>query len=129
HPPMPVLATIVLTAIGGSGSPRIEIAGDAPRSPAASLVATASRRVLEQTGSAPGKTSILGQLIDLGFPFTLYEQGPFVARGVPSLTLTTAGTRPPQAYTDRASSISAARLSQLGRAAQQLVGSLDGGIG
>ena len=50
---------------------------------------------LEQTGFAPGRTSILGQLIDLGFPFTLYEQGPFVARGIPSLTLTTAGERPP----------------------------------
>jgi Peptidase family M28 len=128
HPPLPVLATIVLTAIGGPGRPRIEIAGDEPRSPAASLVETASHRVLEQTGSAPSRTSILGQLVDLAFPFTLYEQGPFVARGIPSITLTTAGTRPPQAYTDRAPSITAARLTQLGRAAQQLVGSLDGGL-
>jgi hypothetical protein len=126
HPPLPVLATIVLTAIGGTGAPRIEIAGDEPRSPAASLVETASRRVQEQTGSTPGRTSILGQLVDLGFPFTLYEQGPFVSRGIPSLTLTTAGARPPQAFTDRA--LSAARLTQLGRAAQQLVGSLDGGL-
>src|SRR5581483_4232513 len=128
HPPLPILTTIVLTAIGGRGAPRIDIAGDEPRSPAASLVETASRRVAEQTGSPPGRTSILGQLVDLAFPFTLYEQGPFVARGIPAITLTTAGARPPQAFADRASSISAARLTQLGRAAQQLVGSLDGGL-
>lgn len=84
---------------------------------------------VSRRASRPAWTSILGQLIDLGFPFTLYEQGPFVARGIPSLTLTTSGARPPQAFTDRASSISAARLTQLGRATQQLIGSLDGGIG
>ncbi len=129
HPPFPVIATIALTAIGGRGAPRVDIAGDEPRSPAASLVVTASKRVLEQTGRAPERTSILGQLVDLGFPLTLYEQGPFVARGIPAITLTTSGARPPQAFTDRAGSISAARLTQLGRATQQLLGSLDGGIG
>ena len=31
----------------------------------------------------PGRPSVVAQLIDLGFPFTLYDQGPFVARGIP----------------------------------------------
>ena len=70
----------------------------------------------------------LEQLIDLGFPFTLYEQGPFVARGIPAVTLTTAGERPPAAFTDRAATLSTARLTALGRATQELIGSLDQGL-
>ena len=61
--------------------PRLELAGDRPRSPAAALVRTAAARVLEQTGSELGRPRAIEQLIDLGFPFTLYEQGPFVGRG------------------------------------------------
>ena len=52
HPPFHVVATINLDAIAGRGPPRIVIAGDTPRSPAASLVETAAKRVLEQTGHA-----------------------------------------------------------------------------
>ena len=84
--------------------------------------------MLEQTGVQPKRPSVLGQLIDLGFPFTLYEQGPFVARGMPAITITTAGERPPDAFTDRASALSTPRLQALGRAAQQLIGSLDQGL-
>jgi hypothetical protein len=128
HPPFRVVAAIDLDAIGGRGLPRLEIAGDSPRSPAASLVETAVRRVQEQTGLAPGHAGVVAQLIDLGFPFTLYGQGPFVARGIPALTLTTAGARPPAAFTDRSTALSTARIGGLGRAAQQLVGSLDQGL-
>lgn len=126
HPPFPVVATIDLTAIAGKGRPRLEIAGDTPRSPAATLVATAARRLVEQTGSAPRRAGLLAQLVDLGFPLTLYEQGPFVARGIPAVTITTAGARPPEAFTDR--SLSIAKLTAVGRATQQLVGSLDQGL-
>jgi hypothetical protein len=128
HPPFRVVATVNLDAIAGGGPPRIEIAGDAPRSPAATLVATAARRIQEQTGQAPARESIGAQLVDLGFPFTLYEQGPFVARGIPSVTLTTAGARPPESFTDRSTALSTTALGALGRAAQQLVGSLDQGL-
>ena len=129
HLPFKVVAAINLTAIAGDGPPRMEIAGDLPRSPAATLVETASRRVLEQTGTRTDRVGALGQLIDLGFPFTLYAQGPLVARGVPAITLTTAGARPPSALADRAASLNARRLGQLGRATQQLIGSLDQGLG
>ncbi|HET7128210.1 MAG TPA: M28 family peptidase [Gaiellaceae bacterium] len=128
HPPFRVVAAIDLDAIGGRSVPRIEIAGDAPRSPAASLVQTAAHRLEEQSGQPPGRPSIVAQLIDLGFPFTLYGQGPFVARGIPALTITTAGAQPPEAFTDRSSTLSTTRIGQIGRAAQQLVGSLDQGL-
>jgi hypothetical protein len=126
--PFHVVALINLDAIAGRGPPRIAITGDTPRSPAASLVETAAKRVLEQTGMQTRRAGFLQQLIDLGFPFTLYEQGPFVARGIPALTLTTAGERPPATFTDRASTLDVARLSALGRATQELVGSLDQGL-
>ena len=126
--PFHVVATINLDAIAGRGPPRIVIAGDSPRSPAASLVETAAKRVLEQTGIRTRRAGLLGQLIDLGFPFTLHEQGPFVARGIPAVTLTTAGERPPAAFTDRAKTLDTARLSELGRATQELIGSLDQGL-
>jgi hypothetical protein len=127
HLPFKVVAAINLTAIAGNGPPRIEIAGDLPRSPAATLVETAAHRVLEQSGLRAGRVGTLGQLIDLGFPFTLYGQGLLVAAGVPAITLTTAGNRPPPAIDDR--TLDATRLGQVGKAAQQLVGSLDQGLG
>ncbi len=128
HLPFHVVAAINLDAIAGTGRPRIMIAGDAPRSPAATFVETAARRVLEQTGDRPGRTSFLGQLIDLGFPLTLYEQGPFVAHGLPALTLTTGGDRPPPAFGDRAGRLHEPKLAAIGRAAQELLGSLDQGL-
>ena len=52
--------------------------------------------------SGPSTPASSAQLVDLAFPFTLYEQGPFVARGIPAITLTTAGERPPDAFDDTA---------------------------
>ncbi|HUH14821.1 MAG TPA: M28 family peptidase [Gaiellaceae bacterium] len=120
------LAVISLDAIGGTSSPRLLIAGDTARSPAATLVRTAEMRVLEQTGREPERTPALRQLLALGFPFTLGEQGPFVARGVPAVTLTTLPDAPSQGFADTA--LSGERMGELGRAAQNLVGSLDAGL-
>lgn len=120
------LAMISLDAIGGTSSPRLLIAGDTARSPAATLVRTGEMRVLEQTGREPEPTSALRQLLTLGFPFTLGEQGPFVARGIPAVTLTTLPDAPPRGFADTA--LSAERLGELGRAAQNLIGSLDAGL-
>src|SRR5439155_15032925 len=86
---------------GGDGPPGLVITGDRPRSPAASLVETAAHRIVEQSGDRPRRSSLAGQLLDLAFPITFREQGPFVARGIPAITLTTTGERPPDAFTDR----------------------------
>jgi hypothetical protein len=120
-----IVGVVDLDAIAGHGRPSIEIAGDSPRSPNATLVATAIARIAEQTGAAPRHVSVLGQLVDLAFPYTLYEQGPFVAAGVPAVAITTGGDRPPPAFGDSGAALDEARLGQLGAAAQQLVGSLD----
>jgi hypothetical protein len=123
-----VVAVVNLDAIAGPGPPRMEIAGDLPRSPTPVLVQTAARWLLEQTGARPRHPGFLGQLIDLGFPFTLYEQGPFVARGLPAVTLTTGGIRPPAGFADAPSRLRQEKLAEVGRAAQQLLGSLDQGL-
>ena len=123
-----IVAVVDLDAIAGHGSPSIEIAGDSPHSPNATLVATTIARIAEQTGAAPRHASVFGQLIDLAFPYTLYEQGPFVAAGIPAVAITTGGDRPPPAFDDRASALDQTRLGHLGAAAQQLVGSLDQGL-
>ncbi|HSR24484.1 MAG TPA: M28 family peptidase, partial [Candidatus Eisenbacteria bacterium] len=123
-----VLAVVNLDAIAGHGQPRLELGGDGPRSPAAGLVSTAAERILEQTGHRPGRTSALGQLVDLALPFSLYEQAPFVGRGIPALTVTTAGDRPPLPVSDTPGALDAARLGQIGRAAEALVASLDRGL-
>ncbi len=123
-----IVAVIDLDAIGGRGPASVEIGGDSPRSPNASLVATTIARIAEQTGSSPRHVGFLGQLLDLAFPFTLYEQGPFVAAGIPAVTVTTGGDRPPPAFGDVAAGLDPARLGQLGAAGQQLLGSLDQGL-
>ncbi len=120
------VAVISLDAIGGFGLPRLLIAGDTARSPAAALVRTAATRVLEQSGTEPLRASALRQLLDLGFPFTLGEQGPFIARGIPAVTLTTVPDGPAQGFGD--TRLSGGRLGELGRATQNLVGSLDAGL-
>jgi Peptidase family M28 len=121
-----VVAVLNLDAIGGAGPPHLQLAGDEPRSPARALVETAAVRVLEQTGRRPERPSAFRQLIDLGFPFSFYEHGPFVARGIPAITLTSSGDRPPPSFGDE--QVVSARLGQIGRSAQGTLGSLDQGL-
>jgi len=120
-----VVAVVNLDALAGRGSSRIELAGDRPRSSGATFLATVAARIVEQTGRRPGRPSALGQLIDLGFPFNLYEQAPFVSHDIPAVTITTAGDRPPAARSDVPETLSGAHLAQLGRAAESLLVSLD----
>ena len=122
-----VVAAIDLAALAGSGPPRLVLAGTEPRLASPGLVETAAQRVLEQAGTRPTHPGALGQLIDLAFPFTLHEQGPLLAHGMPALTLTSGGERPPSAFADQPSRLDAVRLAQLGRAAQQLLRWFDSG--
>jgi hypothetical protein len=122
-----VLAVVVLDAIAGRGAPRLLLTGDDPRSPPPTLVQTAAARVLDETGEEPRHASPLAQLLDLGFPFSLFEQAPLLARGIPAVTLTTGPERPPSAASDSPALLVPRTLTRLGRAAQQLLVSLDQG--
>jgi hypothetical protein len=119
-----VVATVNLDAIGGRGPPHLVFAADTPRFASAVLVRTAAARILEQSGTEPTRPGALAQLLDLAFPFSLYEQAPFIDRGVAALTLTSAGDRPPASFADTPENLDGTRLTQLGRSSQWLLGSL-----
>jgi Peptidase family M28 len=120
-------AVVNLVAVGGRRPLRIEIAGDRPRSPDPTFIQTAASRVEQRVGTEPRRTAALGQLIDLAFPFSFYEQAAFVGRGVPAVTLTSADERPPRPGTDTLGALVEQRIGQAGGAAEGILGSLDEG--
>ncbi len=123
-----VEAVINLDSVGGGGPLRIELNGDVPRTASGTLIETVAARASAQTGSRPARTGLVPQLVDLGFPFSLYEHAPFLTHGIGAVTLTTAGDNLPDPLTDTPSRLRADRLGQVGRAAQDLLGSLDDGL-
>ena len=123
-----VIAVINLDAIGGNGLPRLELAADSPRSPAAGLVETVRTELVRQTGAEPGRPSALRQLIDLGFPFSRYEQAPLVTQGIPAVTVTTGPDRPPATRPPLHERLNIVRLGQIGRAVQNVVDAMEQGI-
>ena len=120
-----IRAAIDLTALAGSERPQLHVAGDKPRSPPPVLLRTAGARIAEFTGAEPGGPSAFEQLLDLAYPFSLYEQASFVGRGIPALTVSTSGDRPPSPFKDVPGALDASRLDQLGRSVQALIASLD----
>ena len=123
-----IVAVIDLDAIAGPGRARLEFAGDRPRMPSTGLLVTAAARVVEQGHDVAQRPSALRQLLDLAFPFSFYEQAPFLAEGISAVTLTSGGDRPPSGVGDTPDNLRSSRLSQIGSAAQQLLGSLDEGL-
>ena len=116
------IAVVILDGLG-RGRPRLAIAGDDPVSPARTLLRTASARLAEEIGVEPTLPSIPTQLVDLGVPFALGEQGRFLAGGLSALTVTTADENGSGQIPD------VERLGQLGRATEALVNSLDRSAG
>src|SRR5207244_1973252 len=110
------IAVINLDTIAGRAQPRIVLTGDTPRSPSAGLVETVRAELVRQLGTQPQRTSTLRQLVDLAFPYSLYEQAPFVSRGIPAVTITTAPDRRPVRFGDTPERLDVARLGQVGRA-------------
>jgi Peptidase family M28 len=124
------VAVVVLDGIGGSGRPRVAIAGDKPVSPARPLVRTAAARVEEQTGVTPALPGVPTQLADLGLPFAGGEQGRFLRHEIAGVTLTTSEPGDPAVPAgDSGGRVDAQRLGQLGRATEGLLTSLDTSVG
>jgi Peptidase family M28 len=119
-----IIAVVNLDAIGG-GTPRVEFGSDNSRIPSPTLLATADSSVRAQAGTDPERSGAVGQLLDLAFPFSLFEQAPFTARGMPAVTLTASGQRPPPPEGDTVGRLDEGPLAALGRSGQALLGSLD----
>jgi hypothetical protein len=123
-----VIGVINLDSIAGAGRPRLVLAGDTARSPSAGLVATVRSELARELGFEPSRASTARQLIDLAFPFSLYEQAPFVARAVPAVTITTGPDRPSAGFGDTPARLNLTRLGQVGRATQNTIDALEQGV-
>jgi hypothetical protein len=119
------IAVINLDSIGGSGRPRLEFSGDSPRSPAPGLLETLRTALAHEGGGDPSRPSALQQLLGLGFPFSAYEQAPFVSRGTPAVTITTGGSRPPE---NGRGTLDLGHLGEIGLATQDTVDAMEEGV-
>jgi hypothetical protein len=123
-----ILGVINLDSIGGPGRPRLVLGADTARSPTPGLVETLRSALAHEGNGEPLRPSGLQQLVSLGFPFDPYEQAPFVSRGIPAVTLTTAGARPPAAQTHGTERLDRRHLGIVGLAAQDAVDAMEQGV-
>jgi hypothetical protein len=123
-----ILGVINLDSIAGRGRPRLILNGNTARSPAPGLVETLRAALAQEAGGDPARPSGLQQLFGLAFPFSPYEQAPFVSRGIPAVTITTAGARPPEARRQRGGDLDLRHLRVIGLAAQDTVDAMEEGV-
>jgi hypothetical protein len=123
-----ILAVINLDSIGGPGRPRLVFNGNTARSPAPGLVETLRATLADESGNDPARPSGFQQLLALAFPFSPYEQAPFVSRGIPAVTLTTAGARPPVPQREGTDTLDVRHLGLIGRATQDTVDAMEQGV-
>jgi hypothetical protein len=128
QPGQNILAVVNLDSIGGRGRPRLVFGANSVRSPAPGLVETVRAALAEEGSSDPSRPSGLQQLVALGFPFNPYEQAPFVSRGIPAVTVTTAGARPPDGAGQGPRRLDVQHLSQVGLAAQDTIDAMEQGV-
>lgn len=76
-----------------------------------------------QAALKPGGSTLTAQFARLAFPWTLTEQGPFGARGVPAVLLSTSGEHRPRPD----ELVSPGQISAFGRTVLQSINALDGG--
>ena len=123
-----ILAVVNLDSVGGSGRPRLAFGGNTARSPAPGLVETMRAALADEGNGDPSRPSALQQLLGLAFPFNPYEQAPFVSRGIPAVTVTTAGARPPVARRLGVERLDVRHLTLVGLAAQNTVDAMEQGV-
>jgi Peptidase family M28 len=123
-----VISVLDLDSVAGPRLPRLELSGDTPRSPTPGLVQTIRTQLAAETGAEPTRPSAFRQLVDLAFPYSRYEQAPFVTRDIPAVTVTTNADRPRSGLGDDAAGLRVNRLGQIGRAAQRSVDAMQQGV-
>jgi hypothetical protein len=84
------------------------------------LQRTVESAVRRELGTSPGRARAGAQLVRRAVPLTTSEQGALLAEGVPAVSLSLSGERPPPA-----ARVTAARMEQGGRAALRALIALD----
>ena len=123
-----IIAVVNLDSIGARGRPRLVLGADTSRSPAPGLVETLRAALAQEGNREPSRPSGLQQLVSLGFPFDPYAQAPFVSRGIPAVTVTTGGARPPEAQGHGIERLDIGHLGVVGLAAQDTVDAMEQGV-
>jgi hypothetical protein len=88
---------------------------------------TLAAAIADQSTVSNGFTGIGGQLARLAFPFTLSEQAPFAARGIPAVELSMSGEAGAGRQPAGAPIGGTPQLAGLGRAVLATISALDGG--
>lgn len=126
--PRPIDAVVVLGDLAGTRVQQPIVLpwsrGGAVAPPA--LRNTVASALAAQTPFNAAGTGLGGQFAHLAFPFTLGQQGPFGAQGIPAVQLSLTGESPAAADTGPTSQ---STLTAMGRAALETVSALDGGPG
>jgi len=123
-----ILGIVNLDSIAGHGRPRLVLGANTARSPAPGLVETLRAALAQEANGEPTRPSGLQQLVSLGFPFDPYEQAPLVSRGIPAVTVTTGGARPPDTQQRASGKLGVGNLGVIGLAAQDTVDELEQGV-
>ena len=125
----PVDAVIVLGNVGGSSvrQPLVVPWSDSDDVAPTTLRDTLAAYVTAQTRLPVSGASFVGQIARLGFPFTITEQGPFAARGIPAVLLSESGDRLTAANASVTAGSAAARTTGFGTALLQTVDALANG--
>src|SRR3954452_6893644 len=87
------------------------------------LKRTVDQAVRNEVATDPGAPGLVTQWTRLAFPGTSGEQGPLIAKGLPTVLLSASGQRPPAASTP----VDANRVEAYGRAALRTLVALDEG--
>jgi hypothetical protein len=123
HAQTPLDAAIVLGDLAGAHErkPFVVPFSDGFGTAPLQLQSTVADAITQETGSASGAPSTLGQLAHLIFPFTVGEQGSLNRSGLPAVLVQVSGERGPSA----SDAVSRERLEGFGRAVLSAVDALD----
>ena len=123
--PGPIDAVVVLGDLAGKSAHQPIIVPWSDGLPVAPTMLrnTVAGALASQAAPRSTATSVPGQLAHLAFPFTLSEQGPFGARGIPAVTLSLSGDGPPAA----GEPTSADQMTAMGRSVLLTINALDNG--
>jgi hypothetical protein len=116
-------AAIVVGDVAGARAraPAVIPYADSLGSAPLQLQRTLDYAITQQTGSNPGAPSTLGQLAHLAFFFTVGEQGPLDASGIPAVLVQVSGERGPSPR----DGVDEERVEEFGRAVLSAVDALD----
>ncbi|HVG68164.1 MAG TPA: M28 family peptidase, partial [Gaiellales bacterium] len=119
-----VVAAVVLDSVAAPDGTalRIAVRPDTPRGTSATVYAATRRAVLRYMGRAALTPGTIDQVTGYAIPYTRTEQGPLIARRMPTVTLSAGGNPDPKGTFE---DLSPSQLGAVGTTVINLLGQLD----